>query len=774
MLTPLFRALVTALLVAAPLTLAASPAQAGPGEEYSGPYFGEDNFPPGCIRNMSGANPANTCYHMRTGLNALDSPQVDVVVLVPVSPTAERDMRVMRQAVEMWEGGIDYLAQEMGLDWLADGVDFHITLDYVDLSGNGGEFTTYPLVDPEIVVIASNPVGGIGIGFDPAWLTLEDENGVPCHNIENPFDFEYWENLPGFNNHHESRTGTYVEDCGGAGGNVCFAVNGAVDPAPEVIDFFGLFDLVAHEFGHCLTLGHVGDGAEGSWGLLPSNDIMAYSQDPPNGHKCVSTLDVEVLATRMSQYLDVNGDAAVDGDDRLYVNDQIGEGGNAFQVQHPGDHLYASSTGSPANCPQPDLGLVPGPRTDWTPAAVATTEPTLTVSAPTDGATSATGDFNVTGTVGHEALNPVPTSPIGSFDDDDNDASAPVTEIQRLDVEVTATHIEATITLEELWPSTTVVSPTAYSLLIDGGRFDSFVRYPIDNNPLTWDNNAVGYMPDGTSTWDLDANTVSFHIPRATLAAAGIMAPYYIGSQARIGLLTTGVIDDAAPEAGDSVGVAGARVIDVPALATQTSTVTFEREGGNVFYPEESTLGETDTFGLDTSHFFSLEVPQPADVEFTLSWTGVPDGSDLDLFVAGSIAEGATIENPETVTHVGVEGTLDIRVEPYLVVAPMGVTYTLTATITPIPDGDGDGVGDSADACPTVDGDGSDGCPIVTGQVHLYVDDVLTASQNVATGYGSDDFDFDVTVADGAHVLRLDWEDEGTIVATKTVTVTNT
>lgn len=287
-------------------------------------------------------------------------------------------MRIMRQSVEMWEGGIDYLAGEMGLDWLAAGVDFHITLDYIDLQGDdGGEFTTYPLVDPEIVVIASNPVGGVGIGIDPLNFVFSDENGVPCHNVQNPFDFEYWDNLPGFNSHHEERTGTYVEDCGGAGGNICFAINGAIDPAPGQIDFFNLFDLVSHEFGHCLTLGHVGDGAEGAWGVVPTNDIMAYSSDPPGRNKCVSTLDVEGFAIRMSRYLDVTGDAKVDAADRLLANDQIGEGANPFQVQHPSDHLYASSSGSPLDCPQPDLGLLPGPRTSWMPTPVAATLPQL-------------------------------------------------------------------------------------------------------------------------------------------------------------------------------------------------------------------------------------------------------------------------------------------------------------------------------------------------------------------------------------------------------------
>jgi hypothetical protein len=62
--------------------------------------------------------------------------------------------------------------------------------------------------------------------------------------------------------------------------------------------------------------------------VVPTNDIMAYDADPPNRNKCVSTLDVEGVAIRMSNYLDVNADGRVDGADQLFANDQIGEGGN--------------------------------------------------------------------------------------------------------------------------------------------------------------------------------------------------------------------------------------------------------------------------------------------------------------------------------------------------------------------------------------------------------------------------------------------------------------
>jgi hypothetical protein len=801
-------AVLLALVVGGPAALVA-PAGASPSEQYSGPHFGAGNLPPGCVRDMSPNNPANVCHHMRTGMNGLDSPEVDVLVMVPVSPTAERDMRIMRQAVEMWEGGIDYLAEQVGLGWLADGMDFHVTVDYVDPAGPGGEFTTYPIVDPEIVIIATNPVGGAGIGIDPV---APDEG--PCHGVNNPFDFEAWENVPGFDNHHGGRTGTYVEDCGGAGGNVCFAINGAVDPAPEIVDVGSIFDLVAHEFGHCLTIGHVGDGAEGDWGVVPTNDIMAYSQDPPGIHKCVSSLDVEGIAVRMSKYLDVDGDGAVDDGDLLEANDPIGDGLNPFQVQHPDDHVYASSTGSTMDCPQPDMGWTPGPRTDWTPTPVETTDEVLTVTSPDDGAVSNDGTFQVAGTVEHVPIGgtPDPTEPTGSYDDADDDASTPITEITSLDVEVTATHVEATMHLADLWPSTDAASPTSYSVLIDGRKFDSFIRYPVDVNPMTWDSGAAGYMPDGTSTWDLDAKTVSFHIPRDYLDDLRIDAPYFVGSQASLGSLSAQVADDSAPDDGGTVGVASARVIDLGvakgAVGSHAGTVTFEHEGGNTFFPEDSTLGVPQfVFDSGTRHEFSLEVAQTSDVELSLAWTDATGGSDLDVSTSGAAdsgGQGGTQENPEHVVLENVHGFLDITVDPYLITdAVNGVTYTLTATVTPAgggadadgdgvidaddgcpnaagpaptgcPDTDGDGIDDGRDVCPDVPGNGANGCPApATEHVHVYVDGVLAGSQDVDTADGPDAFDIAVVVPQGTHELRIEWEDRGMVEATRSLTVTH-
>ena len=382
------RALVTAALLVLPIVGLGTAQAAAPKHGGKAPHFGAGNIPALCapemVDELSDGEPnpdfwlRNTdtpvCHHMRSDMNGLDSPKVDVLIMVPISPGAERDMRIMRQSIEMWEAGIDHIAKQLKLTWLADGMDFHVSVDYFDPSGKGGEFTTYPIADPEIVVVATNPVGGIGIGIDPVDFT-QDVFGAGggqglCHGIPNAADMDAWESLPGFDTPHEAREGVYNEDCGGSGGNICFAVNGAIDPTPgegPLAEFFSLFDLVSHEVGHCLSVGHVGDGAEGSWGGLPKNDIMAYDAEPAGLNKCVSSLDVTALATRMSRYLDTDRDGKVTEKDHLLANDQVGDGSSPFQVQRPQDHFYASASGKPTDCPQPDLGLTPGERTDWTP-----------------------------------------------------------------------------------------------------------------------------------------------------------------------------------------------------------------------------------------------------------------------------------------------------------------------------------------------------------------------------------------------------------------------
>lgn len=764
-------------------------AHAGPSETYSGPYFGDGNLPPGCIRSMSPDNPENVCHHMRVGLNALDSPKIDVVVAAPVSPTVERDLRVMTQSVEMWAGGIDYLADEMDMPWLRD-VEFRISSQVLE-----GEIEDVNLVDPEIVVLATNPVGGIGIGIDPVSFVGElgilDGEGAPCTGIPEPLDFGSWLELEGFDQHHD-RSGTYVEDCGGAGGNVCFAVNGAIDPVPGTTDVFGLFDLVSHEVGHCLTVGHVGDGAEGSWGVVPTNDIMSYSEDPPGMSKCVSTLDVEGFALRMSRYLDRDRDGEVTRRDRLQANDAVGDGRNAFQVQSPSDHLYASETGSPLDCPQPDVGLLPTEKVDWSPTPVTANRPVLRLrKAARDGATLRLG-----GTVSFAPEGPQPRKARASAEDASGDSLSPFNDLQKLTVDVTDTTLEATLRLSQLWPTTQLTSVAGYSLVVDGHRYDSFVA-PGESVVSTRDNGFETYLPDA-SEWDTAAGTVTFRLSRAYLASRGITAPYQVRSQSNISNGTrTVAVDDHLPEGFDTIGVTGRAVRTQPerSLAFTPPTdsrpyrVRFGSKAENTFSVTSSNLGET---LVADNHVYAMQVRSPSRVEVTLDWDD--PSSDLDLTVAqqGGDTVSGPGGKPETVVLDRVQGLLDLTVAPFLV-GPQGTGYTLTATVAPLgkdsdgdgltdpgdacpavrgpapsgcPDGDRDGVPDKSDRCPELRGGTTTGCPPpATEWIRVYVDGQQVRSTRVDRELGVGRFRLGAPLPPGRHAVRVVWAGEDGVLA---------
>lgn len=748
----------------------ASPAKASPADDYVGPYYGDGNFPPGCIRDRTRENPDNICFHGKVGLNALDSPKIDVAVLVPASPTAERDLRIMRQAAEAWEGGISYLADEMGLDWLHDNVTFHISPDVVSLA-EGEQPSTYPLYDPEIVILATNPVGGIGIGVDPTYLTdslgIYGENDTPCHEIDNPFSLETWEGMPGYDGHHGDGGGYYVEDCGGAGGNVCFSVNGAIDPVPGVTDDFSLFDLVLHETGHCLTLGHVGDGAETpAWGPVPTTDIMAYSYDPPAQNKCVSTLNVEAFATRMSHYVDVDGDGAVTEADHLEPNDATGDGANGFQVMHPDDHLFASSTGSVWDCPQPDLGTVPAATpTDWTPDPVDTSTNVLTVTSPDHGATTTDGHVHVAGTVERRDNEAEPTDTYASAGDPEGDAKSDYSDLQNVQVETSALEVTATVKVKDLWPSG-VTSLPQYSISIDGRQFDS--KLNTDGSVMTVDHSMEQAVPNSWSSWDAAADTVTFRIPRSYLADAKVTAPYdvfAISGYSSANKIWTIVQDDRAPDAG-MIGVAAPAADDTTSgsgtasatgsgstVASVADTVVLEQPGGNTFTAADTSAGVT-----GKTDNFTLDVPAGSDVELVLAWN---DGSDLDLAVTGAATGGAaTSLNPERAVLQNVGGQLKIAVDPYLIVGVPSTTYTLTATIVPTGTGGEPGTEPPAPA----------GAP-TDETVTVYVDGVEAATQAVESSHGSAGFGLDVTVPTGSHDITTVWRQRDEVLATDVRTV---
>jgi hypothetical protein len=781
------------------------PAVAAPGDDVTRSYFGDGNLPAGCVVDRDPLNPDNTCYHMKVGLNALDDPQIDVAVLAPVSPGVERDLRVGEQAVRMWGEGIDYLADEMGMEWLADGVDFNVTTYKLKVDPAGLLTDPIDLVDPEIVVIMSNPAGGIGIGIDPVSFAGElgiiDGEGAPCVE-DDPLDFGAWSKKKGFDQHGQEKGGTYVADCGGVGGNVCFAVNGAVDPVPGASDFFPLYELVAHEVGHCLTVGHVGDGADGPWGPTTTNDIMAYSADPPGLAKCVSTLDVEGFALRMSRYVDRDGDGKVTRRDALVPNDRAGDGLNSFQVQHPRDHRYASATGSPADCPQPDQSAVPLAYGDFTPEPVASSRPQLrTGRVAVEG-----GRLRVRGTAANVPLGKVPTKRSASAEDATGDGGTPITDLTGMSVRTDKRFVRATMSVGQVAPAALPTSVTAYSLLVDGRRFDSFIATgDTSGTPVVMDNGTGYYLPEGTATWN-DDNTVTFKIRRDYLADQQILAPYTVNAITGYHLRSNDWVAtaDSVPDA-LGVQVAAPRMPkrdrrDAPVASKVTRTsATITPEGGVMKLPTDSTLGLGGLVSaVDTMDYFTIPVDEQSTVEVTLEWTGA---NFFALSVNGGssqvVEEG---ENKVTVTVPWARRDLSVTVDPQQVLEPSTFTVTARST-TVVEDSDGDGVPDVADACvrdrgpstgagcPDRDADGlfdsADRCPTkasasTTGcptredeRVQLWVDGRKVAERTVVSRGAPAAFRLASAgpVGPGQHRVEVRWVRDGRVVARSARTV---
>lgn len=775
-----------------------SPALGSPDEGYARPHFGNGNLPAGCVVDRDPLNPDNDCYHMKVGLNALDSPKVDVDVLIPVSPAAERDHRIATQAVQMWDDGLHYLARQAKLPWLAKGFEMNVRTHQLVTDPAGALRDPIKLVDPEIVVVVSNPVGGIGIGIDPASfageLGIVDGEGAPCAKLPNPFDLGSWKKRPGFEQHAKEPGGIYVEDCGGdsVGGNVCFAVNGAVDPLPGRSDFFPLFDLVSHEFGHCLTLGHVGDGADGPWGPTATNDIMAYSTDPPLRNKCVSTLDLEGFALRMSKYLDVNGDGKVSAADLLRPNDVKGDGVSSFQVQHPADHSYASSTGDPDDCPQPDLSLVPLSEADFMPKPVATTRPRLRLS----DVSRRNGRLRVAGVAQRVPLGKQPTGRSADRTDASGDALTPVTDLQRLRVEVTRTAVEATMKVGKVWPVTQGTSLVAYSLTIDGRRFDSFVPTgSADGRIMTLDNGTGYPMPAGTATWDTTADTVTFKVRRDYLADQQIRAPYNVYAVTGVHARTNDWVanDDLLPDKRDldlAAPAMGPETRDAP-VASRVRTTTSKAASGS-FAPSDSTLGVGLVSAVDSRDYVSVPVPRQSSVLATLTWTG---DASLGLTVAGGSGQKPVKTKQANTLQVLVPWArrdLTVTVDPQEVLSPTDYTLTVKRT-TVVADRDRDGVPNVADDCPRAKGpsagggcpdtdrdsvfDRDDACPRQAGisasgcpsrqseKVVALVDGRRVAAHGVMTKHGAYRFVLASRVPGGRHSLVVTWYDAGKVVA---------
>lgn len=807
------RILATALFISLLLPLASV-------QGVSGTHYGDGNLPAGCSDAVEAESApphfVDECYHMRTGLNDLDTPIIDVLLVPPASPWAERDLRQMRQAVESWRDGIRHLAPQMGLDWLADGVEFNIFVD-------NDAITTDPAWDPEIVIVAANPVlaGVQGIGIDPTGLS------APCRGANPLASFDAWNALPGFENHH-GQSGTYVEECPG-GGTTCYAVNLAIDPVPgATMGAAGMhtFWLVQHEFGHCLSVGHVGDAGDHTSADPPVSDIMAYTVTPH--FKCVSSLDVEAFAVRMSRFLQPTP---------LVPNDATGVEGS-YQVQHPSDHFYATVTGLPEDCPAPNDGLVPfvDDPVSWTPSGGRTRTPaSIAITSHADGDHVAAGLVTIAGTVSYGADPAVDADEDSVADNEDNCPGDANTDQRDRDGDGFGDACDATdgglpipdgsirgnVVFFTNGLGANNLAHTAHNEFGDRAtKFAPGQPVTLTSRTTTADEGlvTVNVSKFTWTIWDEDANVVLTSPCTTAIDGAGFRcdsaitlpnAPgrYYVsallqGGDRWIHHHDDGTLQARAPpvryEGLKAIEILGVPAPGVPSIPEHASIVNFEDRGTpkNTFFPEESSLSTRSIVRLapiDKSEFFTLRLDQPSNVRLTLSWSSSTGRDDLDLTTEGA-AFAAGDENllstglqdfeipgttSETIEFEGLQGTLRIRVEPVLITATDGTTYTLVAEIgIPPPDADGDGVLDESDLCPdTPAGEpvDADGCPLPvdeTERVEIRVDGIFAASE-IVDGRGGDTFSRPIDLAgkSGNVVVTATWYDGAYAVHSRTITL---
>lgn len=303
-------ALASALL----LTLLASlPFAQGVGETCTGAFDTSVPFTDGC-------------YHQGVWYTP-DTAQFDVLILPPEGPYAVRDIQLAEESVDMWDAGLHALGGSAlaGLN--------------IDSYTVGHEpVPAAALADPEAIVVLtteSQPFLLFGVAvLDPINF---------CHGISP--DMKTWDQVPGFHQHPGSPFGSFVASCS-SGGKQCYVVNTSFLTSflPDHNDMQWMYDLISHEVGHCLSMGHVGDADTEDTDdstAYPEHDIMSYENDGLRASRthCVSNLNAQVAIKAWSSILNPPGSTAVAPSPAAYVN------------MKPSDY-------SQPTCPESDAGIL--------------------------------------------------------------------------------------------------------------------------------------------------------------------------------------------------------------------------------------------------------------------------------------------------------------------------------------------------------------------------------------------------------------------------------
>ncbi len=201
----------------------------------------------------------------------LDTVVFDMVVMPPAGASTPEHIETSRMAAQAWRDGILEYAEP----WLAEHFEINVYAVGVDIP------SVDAIADPDIVVVSTAAVGFAGIGLEPKQLGCQILGEETLHE---------------HGGHEHGANRVFAEDCTGIG-FTCFAINGGD------VETHSLYDLIAHEIGHCLGAGHVGDALDFRARYAPVTDIMSYdfAKEQVN---CVSNMNVRTLEGVYAHLLD--------------------------------------------------------------------------------------------------------------------------------------------------------------------------------------------------------------------------------------------------------------------------------------------------------------------------------------------------------------------------------------------------------------------------------------------------------------------------------------
>jgi hypothetical protein len=204
----------------------------------------------------------------------MDSLVLDAVVMpVPGADPAAATMTA-RMATAAWQN-VTLLAQP----WFAE--SFRLNTYAVGIDVPSADAVS----DPEIVVVSEAGQRSTSIGLNAEQLACSVVGGSQALAPAVPGSLA----TKVYPVHEHDGMAIVAAECV-TGGFRCAALNfaGALGGSNS------LYDLVAHEVGHCLGASHVGDALDFNARYVPVADIMAYA-DNPSRVSCPSSLNARVL-----------------------------------------------------------------------------------------------------------------------------------------------------------------------------------------------------------------------------------------------------------------------------------------------------------------------------------------------------------------------------------------------------------------------------------------------------------------------------------------------